>query len=252
VAPPVFHLDVLPEAGASAVLDGAEGRHAAAVRRIRVGERVLLTDGRGGVADCTVTAATRTALEVLATERSQVPVPVPRVTVVQALPKGERSELAVDLATEAGADAIIPWQASRCVARWQGPKAEKGVQRWRSTAVQAAKQSRRAHVPEVGQLHSTTQLAELVGATVAAGGRVLLLHESAEQPLSSLAFPVPEIILVVGPEGGLDPEELALLTTKGAVAVRLGPTVLRTSTAAAVALGALGVLTGRWLAPPFA
>lgn len=251
MAPPVFHLDPLPAGGDAAILDGAEGRHAATVRRIRVGERVLLTDGRGGLADCTVTAAARDVLELVVARRSEVPAAEPRVTVVQALPKGERSELAVELATEAGADVIIPWQASRCVARWQGPKIDKGVQRWQGTAIQAAKQSRRAHFPQIGELHTSAQVAELIGATVADGGRALVLHESARAPLTSLTFAVPAVVLVVGPEGGIDDGELAMLTARGATAVHLGPTVLRTSTAAAVTLGALGALTARWAEPPF-
>ncbi|WP_127783450.1 16S rRNA (uracil(1498)-N(3))-methyltransferase [Rhodococcus sp. X156] len=252
MAPPVFHLAPLPPAGATAVLDGAEGRHAATVRRLRSGERVLLTDGRGGVADCTVTTVGRDRLELAVQARQDVAPAVPQVTVVQALPKGERSDLAVELATEAGVDAVVPWQAARCVARWQGPKADKGVQRWQSTATQAAKQSRRAHVPEVAPLHSTTEVAELVARTVAEGGHALVLHESAQAPMADLVLDGPRVLLVVGPEGGIADDELAVLTAQGAVAVHLGPTVLRTSTAAAVALGALGVLTPRWLARPFA
>jgi len=211
---------------------------------------VLLTDGHGGIADCTVTATARDALELLVNERREVAEPKPRVTVVQALPKGERSDLAVELATEAGADAIIPWQAHRCVARWEGPKADKCVRRWQATTAQAAKQSRRAYVPEVGELHSTAQVAALVGDTVAAGGRAVVLHESARTPLAALSFAVPAVLLMVGPEGGIDDDELSALTARGATAVHLGPTVLRTSTAAAVTLGALGVLTPRWRDAP--
>ena len=252
MAPPVFHLAELSAVGDRAVLDGPEGRHAATVRRIRVGERVLLTDGRGSVADCTVTAARRDALELCVTSRRRVAAPSPRVTVVQALPKGERSELAVELATEAGVDAVIPWQASRCVARWEGAKCEKGVQRWRKTAAASAKQSRRAYVPEISPLHTTAQVASLVGDVVSAGGRALVLHESASTPLASVTFAVPAVMLVVGPEGGIDEGELGAFDAAGAVVVHLGSTVLRTSTAAAVALGALGVLTSRWSVPPFA
>jgi len=252
VGPPVFHLEVLPADGDTAILDGAEGRHAATVRRIRVGERVLLTDGHGAVADCTVTGTARDVLELHIAQRHDVAVATPRVTVVQALPKGERSELAVELATEAGADVVIPWQANRCVARWQGAKVDKGVQRWRATAAQAAKQSRRAYVPQIGELHTTAEVAALVGETLTAGGRALVLHESASTPLRSVTFAVPAIVLVVGPEGGIDADELAELTDCGAMVVHLGPTVLRTSTAAAVTLGAIGVLTPRWLDAPLA
>lgn len=246
MSPPWFHRDGLPAAGATVVLDGAEGRHAATVRRLRSGERVLLTDGRGEVAGCTVTAVGRAELELSVDTRRTEPAASPRVTVVQALPKGERSELAVELATEAGADVLVPWQAARCVARWSaGDKAAKGAARWRSVAEAAAKQSRRAWVPEVTALHSTGEVAALLAGVELA----LVLHEEAAAPLAGLPLTgVGSVALVVGPEGGIGPDELASLGP--VTAVHLGPTVLRTSTAAAVALGALGVLTDRWAQGP--
>jgi 16S rRNA (uracil1498-N3)-methyltransferase len=164
------------------------------------------------------------------------------VTVVQAIPKAERSELAIELATEAGADAFVAWQAARCVARWDGPKADKGLRRWRAVARSAARQSRRAFIPDVDGVIGTPQLLDRV-----AGALVLLLHESATAPFTGLDLAAAaSITVVVGPEGGITDDEIDALTTAGAHAVRLGPTVLRTSTAAAVALGALGVLTPRW------
>ncbi|MEV0948419.1 16S rRNA (uracil(1498)-N(3))-methyltransferase [Rhodococcus sp. NPDC049939] len=251
MAATVFFLDPLPEVGCTAVLDGSEGRHAATVRRIGIGERIMLADGHGGLADSEVTAAEKNRLELTVHARSQIQPPSPTVTVVQALPKAERSELAVELATEAGADAIVPWQSSRCVARWDGPKVAKGVARWRSAALAAAKQSRRAIVPEVSEPVRTAGVLSLVREVVARGGVVAALHESAALGLSELSLrSVGEIVLIVGPEGGISDEEIASLTEVGAVPVLLGPHVLRTSTAAAVALGALGVLTDRWGAAP--
>ncbi|HME75075.1 MAG TPA: 16S rRNA (uracil(1498)-N(3))-methyltransferase, partial [Mycobacterium sp.] len=180
-------------------------------------------------------------------DRWQVPPVQPAVTVIQALPKAERSELAIELATEAGADALVAWQAARCVARWDGGRADKGLRRWRAAARAAAQQSRRAYVPSVDGVLSTAALTQRIGDVVASGGTVLALHESATGQLANLALAqAKSVMLVVGPEGGIAPDELAALTDAGAVAVRLGPTVLRTSTAAAVALGALGVLTPRW------
>jgi 16S rRNA (uracil1498-N3)-methyltransferase len=162
---------------------------------------------------------------------------------VQALPKSDRSELAVELATEAGADAFVAWQSERCVARWDGAaKVDKGLKRWRAVARSAARQSRRPYVPDVGSLVSTNELVAKVGAATADGAMVLVLHESATRPLTAVGPERAEsVMLVVGPEGGISDDELA-----GATVIRLGPTVLRTSTAAAVALGALGVLTPRW------
>jgi 16S rRNA (uracil1498-N3)-methyltransferase len=243
VSDPVFYLDAVPAAGSVATLDGDEGFHAASVRRIRVGERIVLGDGAGVLADCLVETVEKRALQATVVERRLVPAPTPTVRVVQAIPKAERSELAIELATEAGADAFVAWQAARCVARWDGPKADKGLRRWRAVARSAARQSRRAFIPEIDGVAST---AEVVGSL---GGVTLALHESATVPLANIDVAhTDSITLVVGPEGGLTDAELAALMDAGAHAVRLGPTVLRTSTAAAVALGALGVLTSRWAA----
>lgn len=250
MAPPVFHLDTLPPAGGSVLLDGPEGRHAATVRRLRVGERLLLTDGRGGVAEAAVHACGKDRLTLDVDPPRSVPAPAQPVTVVQALVKSERSELAVELATEAGVDELVPWAAARCVARWSGVKVDKGLARWRSVAREAAKQARRAWVPVVHPLAGTAEVAALVHSRTQSGGTALLLHESAATALAAVALDGP-LLLVVGPEGGISDAELELLGAAGARAVHLGPTVLRTSTVAAVALGALGVLTARWDAPPF-
>jgi 16S rRNA (uracil1498-N3)-methyltransferase len=241
VSDPVFFIDRVPDVGALASLDGDEGFHAASVRRIRVGERIVLGDGAGVMADCVVESVEKRGLHAVVADRRVVVPPAPTVTVVQAIPKAERSELAVELATEAGADAFVAWQASRCVARWDGPRAEKGLRRWRAVARSAARQSRRAFIPTVDGVAST---ADVLART---DNRTLVLHESASVPITELGLAQADsITLVVGPEGGIADEELAALVDAGAHAVRLGPTVLRTSTAAAVALGALGVLTPRW------
>jgi 16S rRNA (uracil1498-N3)-methyltransferase len=243
----LFYVDALPEAGELAVLDGDAGFHATNVRRTRAGEHLDLADGEGAVAHCVVEDVGKGRLTARVLDRRDVPAATPAVTVVQAIPKSDRAELAVELATEAGADALVAWQAARCVARWDGPKVDKGLRRWRAVARSAARQSRRAHVPPVDGVVTTAELVRRVSAEVADGATVLVLHESAAGPLSGAELPqAGALTLVVGPEGGIADEELEALTAAGAVAVRLGPTVLRTSTAAAVALGALGVLTPRW------
>jgi 16S rRNA (uracil1498-N3)-methyltransferase len=248
--PGLFYIDALPETGELAVVEGDEGFHAATVRRIRRGEDLVLGDGAGGLARCVVEQAGRDGLQARVLDRWQVPPVQPPVTVIQALPKAERSELAIELATEAGADALVAWQAARCVARWEGARADKGLRRWRAVARAAAQQSRRAHIPSVDGVLCTAALAQRIGDVVASGGTVLALHESATGQLTDLSLAqAKSVTLVVGPEGGIAPDELVALTDAGAVAVRLGPTVLRTSTAAAVALGALGVLTPRWNPP---
>lgn len=244
---PLFLVDALP-AGDVAVLDGPEGRHAATVKRLRPGEGLLLADGRGGFAHAVVTAVARDALELEVVDRRRLPAPAPRVLLAQALVKGDRGELAVELATEAGVDGVLPWRAARCVARWEaGPRGDKALARWRTTVREAAKQARRAWVPDVEEPVSTAALARRVGDVSAA----LVLHESATEGLAAVDLPADgDLLLVVGPEGGIADDELDALVAAGARAVRLGPEVLRASTAAAVALGALGVLTGRWTPLP--
>jgi 16S rRNA (uracil1498-N3)-methyltransferase len=248
--PGLFYIDALPETGELAIVDGDAGFHAATVRRIRRGETLILSDGTGGLARCAVEESGRDGLQARVVDRWQTPPVQPPVTVVQALPKTERSELAIELATEAGADSFVAWRAGRCVARWEGARAEKGLRRWRAVARAAAQQSRRAHIPSVDGVLSTEMLTQRISDAVASGAMVLALHESASGRLTDLALPqAKSVMLVVGPEGGISRDELLALTEAGAVAVRLGPTVLRTSTAATVALGALGVLTPRWELP---
>jgi 16S rRNA (uracil1498-N3)-methyltransferase len=244
----LFYIDSVPGVGELAVVDGDEGFHAANVRRIRPGERLDLADGAGVLAHCVIEDVGKGRLSARVLDRWTVPAAAPAVTVVQALPKSDRSELAIELATEAGADAFVAWHASRCVARWDGPqRVEKGLRRWRAVARSAARQSRRAHIPPVAGVVSTAELVRRVADRVAAGAVVLALHESATEPISKTALSQADsLTLIVGPEGGIADDEIAALTVAGAAAVRLGPTVLRTSTAAAVALGALGVLTPRW------
>jgi len=244
---PLFLVDALPD-GDTGVLDGPEGRHAATVKRLRPGEELLLADGRGGVAQAVVEDVARGALTLRVVHRSLLPPPAPRVVLAQALIKGDRGELAVELATEAGVDAVLPWRAARCVARWEaGPRGEKALARWRTTVREAAKQARRSWVPVVEEPVTTAALVERVSAAAAA----LVLHESADRGIADVALPADgDLLLVVGPEGGITGDELDALVAAGAQAVRLGPEVLRASTAAAVALGALGVLTGRWGGPP--
>jgi 16S rRNA (uracil1498-N3)-methyltransferase len=244
----LFYVDALPQVGELVVVDGDEGFHAANVRRIRPGEELDLGDGAGIVAQCVIEDAEKGRLVARVQSRRTVDPPTPHVTVVQALPKSDRSELAVELATEAGADAFLAWQSERCVARWDGQaKVDKGLRRWQAVARSAGRQSRRPHVPSVTSLVSTPELVRTVATASANGAVVLVLHESATEPLASVAVEgADSLMLVVGPEGGISDDELAALSGAGAIAVRLGPTVLRTSTAAAVALGALGVLTGRW------
>ncbi|SEL69692.1 16S rRNA (uracil(1498)-N(3))-methyltransferase [Nonomuraea pusilla] len=238
---PVFLSEELD--GPELLLAGPEGRHAAAVRRLRAGERVDLTDGAGRVAECVVREALKDALRLDVTGRHEVPAPDPRLVVVQGLPKGDRGELAVEMMTEAGVDVIVPWAASRSVTQWKGDKVAKALHKWRSTAREAGKQARRFHLPEVAEPVSTAGVEALLSG--AALG--LVLHEEAEEPLSRVALPPGgDVVVVVGPEGGVSEEELERFRGAGAVPVLLGPTVLRTSTAGVAAAAVLLSRTGRW------
>ncbi|TQS40770.1 16S rRNA (uracil(1498)-N(3))-methyltransferase [Cryptosporangium phraense] len=240
---PVFLIDELPPVG-PAVLDGPEGRHAALVRRLGPGETLLLADGAGGQASCVVVAAERDSLRLDVRSVEQVLRPTPTVTVVQALPKGDRGEAAVEMMTEAGVDVVVPWQASRSVTRWKEARGDKALARWRSTGREAAKQSRRLWLPEISDLASTADVLRVLGDVDLA----LILHEDADEPLAvtPLDRATGSVALVVGPEGGIAPDELNGFVAAGARPVRLGPTVLRTSTAGVAALAILNARTARW------
>lgn len=235
-------------------LTGAEAKHAS-VKRLEAGEGLVVTDGAArAVQGSFLGDATVEVTDIL-----ELPVPHPRVTVVQAIPKSDRAELAVDLAVQAGADRIVPWAARRAIAKWDGKEA-KAHGKWENAARAAAKQSRRLRIPEVTQLvRSPQDLARALGLGETGAVRVLVLHEEATEPLPAAVTAAvnaasangseaaaTEIALVVGPEGGISPEELAEFERLGATPVRLGPEVLRTATAAAVALGAIGAVTDRW------
>ncbi|WP_315584874.1 16S rRNA (uracil(1498)-N(3))-methyltransferase [Actinomyces viscosus] len=246
-------------AGSILMLTGPEARHAVTVKRLRSQERVDLVDGAGLRLVCEVTGAgvggAKDRLAVRVLERIEEPAPPLRLTLVQALAKGGRDEQAVETATEVGAELVLPWQAERCVSVWQGAKRAKGRQRWQATALQAAKQSRRVRVPEVEAVRDTRALVDWVGQTGRAGGVVLVLHEEARTPIStameSVRLPAsgaaPLVMaVVVGPEGGITPEETAALEAAGATTVRLGPHVMRTASAGPVALAVLAHSSGLW------
>ncbi|WP_426566455.1 16S rRNA (uracil(1498)-N(3))-methyltransferase [Angustibacter sp. McL0619] len=228
--------------GASVLLGGPEGRHAATVRRIVVGERVDVADGSGALARCTVTAVGRDELTLRVDEREDVPEPAPRFVLVQALAKGERDDLAIEAATELGVDEVVPWQAERSVVVWRGERGVRSHRKWEQTVRAAAKQSRRARVPKVGDLVDREGLVARVGAATLA----VVLHEEATLPLAALDVPsIGEVLLVVGPEGGITPDEVDAMALVGATTCRIGREVLRSSTAGPAALSVLSAAM-RW------
>ncbi|MFJ5612144.1 16S rRNA (uracil(1498)-N(3))-methyltransferase [Streptomyces sp. NPDC093221] len=240
---PVFLVEpaALDGSPSTVTLTGSEGRHAVSVRRLTPGEAIVLTDGGGRGAYGVVAAVSgKDVLDVEVRETRVEPEPAVRITVVQALPKGDRGELAVETMTEAGVDAVVPWAAARCVTQWRGDRGAKALAKWRSTAREAAKQARRLRFPSVADLMTTRQVAGLLAGAEFAG----VLHEEGSAALASAALPASgSVVLVVGPEGGVSAEEIATLA---ATAYRLGPTVLRTSTAGVAAASVLLARTGRW------
>jgi 16S rRNA (uracil1498-N3)-methyltransferase len=242
VSLPVYLADVAGVAvGATVVVQGDEARHAVVVRRTRVGEQVVLTDGLGSSVTGEVVDTTKSSMSVRASAVRSDERPEPRVTVVQAIPKGDRGELAVEVLTEIGVDTVVPWAAARSVGVWRGERAAKSLAKWRATARESGKQSRRSWHPVVQDMATT----EEVVALVAAADLAVVLHESATTSLASVEVPTSgSVVVVVGPEGGISDEELAALSA--AHVVRMGEPVLRTSTAGVAAVAALLSRTPRW------
>ena len=241
-------------------LTGPEGRHAVTVKRIAPGEQVLLIhspednaeaysrEHEGLYVEATVQeTAGKDELIVRVDTVGQTPAPNPRVTVVQAIPKSERSELAIDLATQAGADEFIAWQSDRCIAKWDAKKAPKALQKWQAQAESAAKQSRRSRIPHVSGPLTTPQLVHYLQQAEKFDSTPLIyvLHEDAMDSIKDVEL-AGDVVLLIGPEGGIGADELDALKAAGAHPVKLGPEVLRTASAGMVALAAIGVRTNRW------
>ncbi|WP_425846459.1 16S rRNA (uracil(1498)-N(3))-methyltransferase [Agrococcus sp. TSP3-2-1] len=228
------------EPGAVVTLEGEEAHHAAVVSRMRRGERVLVSDGAGTLAEGIIDRVERDGVDVVLQRVEAVPQPSPRIALAQALAKGDRAELAVQASTELGVDAIVPWQARRSVVQWKGDRGDKAIERWRRIVREAGKQAIRARLPEVTGVVDTAGLAAL-------GARWQLVVLDPTAPASIAEVPIErDALLVVGPEGGIDPGELEALDAAGAVRARMGDHVLRTSTAGLAGLAALSLRLGRW------
>ncbi len=229
-------------AGNELLLTGPEAHHAATVRRVRVGEEVTVGDGRGTWWTGRCTSVAPDAVVVQVTSRRDIPAASPRIVLVQALAKGDRDELAIQAATELGVDEIVPWQASRSVSRWDAAKATKGRERWAGIVREAAKQAQRAWIPPVAPLENTPSVAHR-----AAASTVVVLDPAATLRLADAVAPgAGDVVLVVGPEGGIAPEEFAVFEAAGAVRAVLGDAVLRTSTAGPAAIAVASLALGRW------
>lgn len=230
--------------GATIELSGDEARHAASVARLRVGERVRVSNGRGSIALTEAISVSPTAVSAVVIDVSMTPLPRPELWLVQALAKGGRDEQAIEQATELGVFRVIPWQAHRSISVWTGEKADKQLSRWQRIVQEAAKQALQPYTPQVAPLHSTEQLVELARQV-----SMVVLDPESQEALSDVARSCPDdrpIVLVVGPEGGISDEEIAELGGAGARTARLGSGILRTSTAGPVALAVVASHRGMW------
>lgn len=225
-------------------LDGSEGRHAVSVQRIAAGERIELVDGAGRRISGTVASTQgKDSCTVTVEAIDDEPAPAPVITAVQAVAKGSRGELAVQMLTEAGIDAIVPWQAEHSIAKWERERADKHREKWQATVREAAKQARRARIPIIAPLTSSAAVADLIANSAVA----FVLDEQSETALTSIDISTAhDVLVVVGPEGGLSDNERELFSDAGGDLVKLGPTVLRTSTAGVAALAVIASRTGRW------
>ncbi len=236
--------------GSVYLLDGAEGRHAGVVQRRKVGEQIDVVDGAGTRLKCAIAAVNAAQLELRVDVNVHESASLPELVLVQALAKGDRDEMAVEAATEIGADRFIPWQANRSIVIWRGTRAAKSQARWDATVRSATKQARRSRLAPVEGAVESAALCHRVAEVCATGGSVLMLSEEATTPIAAAMLP-PEgtdaqILVIVGPEGGISDREFADLSAAGAQPVRLGPHVLRTSTAGPVAIALLSQTLGRW------
>ncbi len=231
-----------PQVGARVTLSGEEGRHAAQVRRIRTGEVIWISDGAGTAVRGPVVEVGKQQLAIDIAEVVHLPAGPVRYVAVQALPKGDRAQLAVEMLTELGVDEIVPWQAERSVVKWGADRVERGLTKWRAVAREAAKQSRRFRVPIVSAPLTTKELALRIAQT----SLTAVLHETAVDPIAGLDVPGSgEVMFIVGPEGGLTEDEVATFEAAGGKVVLIADTVLRTSTAGVVALAQLQALSAR-------
>jgi len=240
---PLFRFNEPLVPGQEVQLTGTEGHHAAAVRRMRVGEAIALTNGLGLKARGVVRAVAPKQLTVAVHSVETIESPVVSFTLVQAVAKGDRDELAIQAATELGAGKVVPWQADRSISKWDG-KEEKNRERWQQIVDEAAKQALRPWFPEVAQVQSSKSLAKQISESV---GTYLVLDPTSPISLNQVELSKSgEVALIVGPEGGITEAELALFETAGAKRVHLGSGILRTSTAGMAAISVLAAKSGYW------
>ena len=243
---PLFRSDFVtpPAPGEAVTLGGSEGKHAVNVRRMRVGEGIQLSDGKGMRVRGEVSSLGNSSLTVSIDSVVHETKPDMKLTIVQALAKGDRDELSIQAATELGCWAVVPWQAERSISKWEGAKIAKSVERWQTIVSEAAKQSLRVFEPVVAQPVGTKQLV----ANVKNYDLVLVLDPTSDIGLGNIDLSENQktVAIIVGPEGGISELELEALEDSGAVRVHLGAPILRTSTAGVAAIAVLQAKLGLW------
>ncbi|MEB3328427.1 MAG: 16S rRNA (uracil(1498)-N(3))-methyltransferase [Candidatus Sericytochromatia bacterium] len=229
---------VLPEAvkGGEVVLSGPDAHHACRVLRLAQGDIVTVLDGAGRVMQTEVVGvAAREVRLAIRTETREEPAG-PAITLVQALPKGDRFEWVLQKATELGVSAVRPVVSRRCVVRVDAGRSQQRLRRWEAIAREAAEQSER---PDLPVIHPVVALDDVPWDPK---DLVLILAERARGNALAARLPStppPVLHVLVGPEGGWDPEELSTLQARGGVCVSLGPRILRTETAGLAALAVI-------------
>ena len=229
----VADLPVDVRVGDQVFVVGAEAHHAGVVRRLSRAERVTVTDGLGTGVVGRAERVSKTEVVVSVESVERLAPPEPYIIVAQAVPKTDRAGLAVDLMTEAGVDEIVPWDAARSQVRWAPEKADKALGKWVAAAREASKQARRLRFPVIGDYTGARGVARLA----AEADQVIVMHERAGVGIEQCAVvPSGRVLIVIGPEGGLTDQEVETFAEAGGTAYLMGPTVLRTSTAGAVAV----------------
>ena len=225
-------------------LTGEDARHIAGSLRMQPGERLTLSDGAGLTLHCEIESVEKTAVTVrvcgrepCASESSCA------VTLFQCLPKGDKMDGIVQKSVELGAVRIVPVLSSRCVSRPEGAALEKKRRRWQQIALEAAKQSGRGMVPEVAPVCRWEQAVAMLSSLQ---HKLLLYEEQRGSALAQVPASAVEVGLLVGPEGGISPQEVDCCRKAGILCVGLGPRILRTETAGPAAIAVLQYLTGNF------
>jgi len=233
----LFFVDDLPTTvGGLYEFANDDANHAIRVLRMQTGVEFMLSDGQGSWSQVVATEVKKKSMQVRVIDSGFQQPLATTITVVQALPKGDRAKEAIELLTEAGVDRIVPWASARSIG--------KGSEKFAITAREASKQSRRFRIPEVTETATTAQICEAIKVSDLA----IAFHESATSKLSDQvsSHNVEHLLIIIGPEGGLTDEEIAAFTDAGAKVALMGRPILRSAHAGIAAVSAVSALLKVW------